>query len=1008
MYTIKKTINYIHMKQLFTLLSIFWSISYAQNTTAFSSKTKQSTNNSTPSTQYQTINGSHTPSNGILLSATGIQHPEWKIIEDKTSGLPIFIDGIKLANNNSTAKSSIAFIKNDVLAQIQSVLKIKNDAEEFINLHTETDAQQNQHLKLQQTKNGIIVYGAQAWLHWYANGEISFNGRTIATPDITDYTFVISQTQAETIAKSDISQKHTFTDNATNTTFKITPFVAEKIILPIENTNETKLAWHLTIRPDIMHRWEYFIDAKTGEILNKYDHTCAVGPATATATDLKGVSRTINTFNANSKYYMINATKSMFTGSNSTLPVEGTGAIFTMDLLNTKVSNPSYNYVTTTTNSGWPANAVSAHYNASVSFDYFKNKFGRNSIDGRGGDIISFVNVADDDGGGLDNAFWNGAYMFYGNGRTAFKPLARGLDVGGHEMTHGVVQNTANLEYQNESGAINESMADVFGVLIDEVGRTNYKIGVDVVQLSAFPSGALRDMQNPHNGGTSISSPGYQPERVSEKYTGTGDNGGVHINSGIPNKAFYLIATGITKAKAEQIYYKALSLYLTKSSKFIDLRIAIVRAATDLYGASSNEVTVVKQSFDAVEIFDGTGGNYQTNYPTNPGTENMLIVNTDAADNNTLYLTNSSASFFQPLSQVPVNRKASVTDDGTYAYFVGASDHNIYRVMLNSPYTQTKLTTDGFWDNIAVSKDGSKLAAISTQIDTSIYVFNLSDGNGYQFILYNPTTAQNVNSGGVLYADMIEWDYTGENILYDSYNEIRNNLGQNLSFWDIGIIKVWNKAANTPGSGTVMKLFSNLDVGESVGNPTFSKNSPYIISFDYINDNTNAVTIYGVNTETGDIGLVFNNGQTLGTPSYAPADTKIAFSTINTSSRPLIGLINLNSNKITSISTSATGIISEAKWPTWFAKGTRVTAVKNNKESIQFSLYPNPTNDKLFIDIKNNTITTAVIYNLSGAVMNANYSDDFKNIDVSNLAKGNYILHIITNDGEASKIFIKM
>src|SRR6185436_18716992 len=115
-----------------------------------------------------------------------------------------------------------------------------------------------------------------------------------------------------------------------------------------------------------------------------------------------------------------------------------------------------------------------------------------------GGNIVSIINVTDENDNNMDNAFWSGAAMFYGNGNQAFTSLAKGLDVAGHEMSHGVIQNTANLEYLSQSGALNESYADIFGSLID---RDDYKMGEDVVKLNFFPSGALRDLSNPHNGG---------------------------------------------------------------------------------------------------------------------------------------------------------------------------------------------------------------------------------------------------------------------------------------------------------------------------------------------------------------------------------------------------------------------------------------------------------------------------------------------------------------------------
>ncbi len=138
----------------------------------------------------------------------------------------------------------------------------------------------------------------------------------------------------------------------------------------------------------------------------------------------------------------------------------------------------------------------------------------------------------------------------------------------------------------------------------------------------------------------------------------------------------------------------------------------------------------------------------------------------------------------------------------------------------------------------------------------------------------------------------------------------------------------------------IFKLFSNLEAGESIGNPTYSKNSPYIISFDYINSNTNKNIMYGVNLETGDIGTVFDNGE-LGTPTYSPLDNKIAF-TSTANSKQVVGLINLNADKITGVSSSATAIINDAKWPTWFSKGTRILGVNNKKSAIELSIYPNP------------------------------------------------------------------
>lgn len=154
--------------------------------------------------------------------------------------------------------------------------------------------------------------------------------------------------------------------------------------------------------------------------------------------------------------------------------------------------------------------------------------------------------MSESNGSAMDNAYWNGQAMYYGNGDVAFKPLAGAIDVAGHEMTHGVVEKTANLEYKSQSGAMNESMADIFGSMIEGL---NWKIGEDVVRTAYFTTGALRDMSNPHNGGNNSNDNGWQPAAMQEYVSGSSDNGGVHINSGIPNHAYYLLLQVLQKQK---------------------------------------------------------------------------------------------------------------------------------------------------------------------------------------------------------------------------------------------------------------------------------------------------------------------------------------------------------------------------------------------------------------------------------------------------------------------------
>ncbi|HEY3387107.1 MAG TPA: M4 family metallopeptidase, partial [Saprospiraceae bacterium] len=544
----------------------------------------------------------------------------------------------------------------------------------------------------------------------------------------------------------------------------------------------------------------------------------------------------------------------------------------------------------------------------------------------------------------LDNAFWNGKAMFYGNGASAFKPLAGAMDVAGHEMTHGVVENTANLEYQGESGALNESMADIFGAMMDP---DDWTIGEEVVKVAAFPSGALRSLSDPHNGGTNLNSPGFQPKHMNEKYTGNEDNGGVHINSGIPNHAFFLYAEAITRDKAADVFYKALDDYLTKSSQFIDLRLAVIKAAGDLFGASSNEVTKAGEAFNAVGIGAGQGGDYEEELPSNPGAEFLLLTNTDGADPNSLYRTpTNNLSNIVPLTTTGFKSKPSVTDDGSVAVFV-ASDKTIHAIITQPGEDPDEfvIQDDPIWSNVAVSKGGNRMAAVTEAWDNTIYVYDFVSEAWGEFGLYNPTYSDGINSGGTVYADALEWDYTGEYLVYDAFNSLESNTGGSIEYWDVNFIRVWDVNANDFGDGAIAKLFSNLPAGVSIGNPTIAKLSPHILAFDYFDEFNEEYAVLGSNIETGETDIIFVNS-TLGFPSFNKSDTRVAF-TLGTEGAEETGFVTLNANKISSPNASATGFYTDSKWPVYFAAGSRdigneVTGILREQKAVSLSCYPNP------------------------------------------------------------------
>lgn len=249
--------------------------------------------------------------------------------------------------------------------------------------------------------------------------------------------------------------------------------------------------------------------------------------------------------------------------------------------------------------------ATDAHWGAEMTYDYFFLKHGRNSFDNAGSKLVSFVHYDVD----YANAFWDGTRMTYGDGDNSFSPLTS-LDVCGHEIAHGVTEYSANLVYQDEPGALNESFSDMFAAAIEFYalnGAGDWLIGEDF----DLTGDGFRNMANPNSDD--------QPDTYlgTDWYSGDLDFGGVHTNSGVANYWFYLLSeggsgtndvghyfavTGLGIDTAAQIAYKALTEYLTSTSQYIDCRMATLQAAIDIFGICSDEYIQCANAWYAVGV----------------------------------------------------------------------------------------------------------------------------------------------------------------------------------------------------------------------------------------------------------------------------------------------------------------------------------------------------------------------------------------------------------------------
>lgn len=238
----------------------------------------------------------------------------------------------------------------------------------------------------------------------------------------------------------------------------------------------------------------------------------------------------------------------------------------------------------------------------------YRDVFGRDSIDGAGLPLLATVHY----GESYDNAFWNGDRMVYGDGDgRVFGRFTRPITITAHELTHGVIQHSAALDYSDQSGALNESVADVFASLVKQhangepAAEADWLIGEGLFQPD-IDGVALRSLAEP---GSAYDDPligsDPQPSTMADYVETTEDNGGVHINSGIPNHAFYHTATalgGYAWERAGQIWYDTLTGDLASDADFATFARRTVEAAGRRYGGSSAEADAVRQGWSEVGI----------------------------------------------------------------------------------------------------------------------------------------------------------------------------------------------------------------------------------------------------------------------------------------------------------------------------------------------------------------------------------------------------------------------
>lgn len=473
--------------------------------------------------------------------------------------------------------------------------------QELTLVRSRPDALGMTHVRFQQRHHGIPVRGAEVIVHLDQNNAVVGITESLEPQLNVDPRVAVDEADAITLALDSLARS-TVSD----------PPTAELQVLrrgPVDH-----LVWRVripqmdgTADADIPVRW---VSAHTGEVvLAGTDLRHAAGPVTGT-----GVSNYSGTVDID-----------VYDDGAGTVIMEDTvRGIATYSAGNTTSSASIVTDSNTHFSASSQAEAVDGHYAAHQFFVFLDHTFGRDGLDGSGGPTYasslvgsgSVFTVIVDYGYLQAQAAYATGIIYLGDGDGVNYGPMTSTDIVGHELGHGVNEDNAGFLYMDESGALDEHFADVYGAALERYlegsAADHWNLGEDVY-TPGVPGDAIRSMDDPTSDGVSV-------DHYDDRYTGTLDNGGVHVNSGIGNLAFVLVAdggnhptdggtaiTGVSFDTALAIWHRAAEHYLTSSATYADARTATRTAARDLYGDGSAELEAVDGAWDLVGVAGASG-----------------------------------------------------------------------------------------------------------------------------------------------------------------------------------------------------------------------------------------------------------------------------------------------------------------------------------------------------------------------------------------------------------------
>lgn len=931
--------------------------------------------------------------------------------------------------------------KSQAIAQFKSKMEL-GKGNNYVATFSNTDESQRTHEHFQQYYKGIKVEYGVIITH-SLNGEVYLiNGEAYDASQLNLVPTLSNESALNVILNSKPGAEYLWDAKEDAAALNYKKPAGELVVFPNVKTGTVSLAYKFDIyTTNPLARDEVYVNAHTGAIMFSnaiIKHAKDIKTATSSKQTVAVTSVSVTGTANNTKYSGSRQIKTTFDTTTSKYILKDDtrgGGVQTFNSARTP-SYPTTNFSDTDNN--WTTaeynnankdiGALDAHWGAEMTYDFWKNIFNRNSYDDKGTMLKSYVHYRKTASTSLVNAFWNGSVMSYGDGNATVSILTS-IDVCGHEIGHGICSETANLAYQNQSGALNEGLSDVWGACIEHYGRTGSLNGPYATAIwniaEDLGTSPFRSMSSPLTYG--------DPNTyLGTNWIGTGDEGscsptstndycGVHTNSGVLNQWFYILTvgksgtnnaptpatysvTGIGMSKSAQITYYAERDYLTPNATFLDMRNATLQVANNLYCGSSPEVVAVTNAWYAVNVGSQYIG-YATDISLKKVTQSLSVACGEVI-NPVVTFENSGTN---PITSATLNYSidggATISTTWTGSLLncqsvnlpitVGTLSRGTHTIAFTITTNSDGNTTNNTKNIIVVSNSAGVVNSINTFESTTDNLISYDKGNTNNLwqrgVAAGTLLSNTVAGNSKVYGTNLSGLYTDNTTSYlvSSCYDLTNYQNPTIKFdmaFDLETDFDYINVEYSTNGGTTWSI-----LGDAFTTTTWYNNYN-------VPNTTNCENCVGAQW-SGTADLANQLGTTNGTKTnYSWSMPEFGYGGTNPQSNILFRF-----NFVSDPGLFLEGVIID----NFVITGTQVLTNQQNAFET-FAITPNPTNGIINVKLSTNEDVSMELFDIRGRKC---FTNEYKNtnttfnqeLNLEHLEKGVYLLKIVSGDKSATK-----